>query len=659
MLSPWRNLGVVTATAVVSLLLAATASAETYTVNSKADPGSGGCDATECTLREAVEAANAHVNSPSDIPDVVTFSSAANTGAIQLVGDPVSITSDSLHIVGPGADKLTVFSDPNSNSARVFELFGFGFTPQDEYDVTISGLTLDGGRVIEQNGGVIFSTDGGFDEFADDGEGEFFCGDLAALTVDGVHVIGGDADGSGGGIAARGFGCSEKAASPGIDEGDVNVLNSTVSANHAAGPGGGIAMMPGSGSLFVSNSTIANNTSDSFGGGISVLVAAGKVTTSSSYAAQNSTITGNNVAADDSNGGGGIFSGEDFALRSTIVYGNTTTPPEEQPVETKAPTPVPSDLGSNSGNSFSAGYSLIGTRDGATVNDVSGEPNLSANPELGTLQNNGGPTPTELPATTSPAIDTGISNALTTDQRGLARTVDRDPSNAADGTDIGAVEVPADPAKPEPEPEPEPTPLPGPAPQLCLGKQVVLTKGGDADEKLTGTGVDDGIIAGGGQDDVFGIGGDDCLFGQVGDDKVEGGPGNDNANGDRDDDTVKGDGGEDSVRGQNGDDRVFGGPGSDPKVTGGAGDDFVKGGDGDDFVKGDGGNDSILPGGGQDFVHAGGGADTINSADGVKDQIICGTGKDVANVDDIDDVDKDCNTVNVIGGPHQRFFTAF
>jgi CSLREA domain-containing protein len=31
----------------------------TFTVNSTADPGSGSCDATECTLREAITAANA------------------------------------------------------------------------------------------------------------------------------------------------------------------------------------------------------------------------------------------------------------------------------------------------------------------------------------------------------------------------------------------------------------------------------------------------------------------------------------------------------------------------------------------------------------------------------------------------------------------------
>ena len=34
------------------------AHADTFTVNSTNDPGTGGCNATECTLREAITAAN-------------------------------------------------------------------------------------------------------------------------------------------------------------------------------------------------------------------------------------------------------------------------------------------------------------------------------------------------------------------------------------------------------------------------------------------------------------------------------------------------------------------------------------------------------------------------------------------------------------------------
>jgi len=67
--------------------------------------------------------------------------------------------------------------------------------------------------------------------------------------------------------------------------------------------------------------------------------------------------------------------------------------------------------------------------------------NLALNPLLGPLQDNGGATPTLLPASGSPAIDNGVDIICTAgpargrDQRGVAR-----PQGAH--CDIGAVEVP-------------------------------------------------------------------------------------------------------------------------------------------------------------------------------------------------------------------------
>src|SRR5687767_13513892 len=58
----------------------------TFTVNSTADPGSGTCDATECTLREAMDAANAapgldtiDFNIPGAGPHTITPASAFPT----------------------------------------------------------------------------------------------------------------------------------------------------------------------------------------------------------------------------------------------------------------------------------------------------------------------------------------------------------------------------------------------------------------------------------------------------------------------------------------------------------------------------------------------------------------------------------------------------
>jgi hypothetical protein len=69
---------------------------------------------------------------------------------------------------------------------------------------------------------------------------------------------------------------------------------------------------------------------------------------------------------------------------------------------------------------------------------------ISADPRLGPLQNNGGPTQTYALLPGSSAIDQGWNFGLTTDQRRLPRPVD-DPSipnvSGGNGTDIGAFEV--------------------------------------------------------------------------------------------------------------------------------------------------------------------------------------------------------------------------
>jgi hypothetical protein len=72
---------------------------------------------------------------------------------------------------------------------------------------------------------------------------------------------------------------------------------------------------------------------------------------------------------------------------------------------------------------------------------VTGSAPILAMPQLGTLQNNGGPTPTHAPLPGSPAIDAAsvcrdnLGVVLATDQRGFPRGVN------GDRCDIGAVEV--------------------------------------------------------------------------------------------------------------------------------------------------------------------------------------------------------------------------
>ena len=80
---------------------------------------------------------------------------------------------------------------------------------------------------------------------------------------------------------------------------------------------------------------------------------------------------------------------------------------------------------------------------------------IGVDPQLGPLADNGGPTQTMRPASTSPAIDRGVGAGASTDQRGQPRVFDVPSlSNAAggDGADIGAFELQSSEYVPPPSP---------------------------------------------------------------------------------------------------------------------------------------------------------------------------------------------------------------
>jgi hypothetical protein len=104
-----------------------------------------------------------------------------------------------------------------------------------------------------------------------------------------------------------------------------------------------------------------------------------------------------------------------------------------------------------------------------TGGTVTGTP-ISGDPALQPLADNGGPTQTMLPGEGSPALDAGSAFGLTTDQRGLCRPFDLPTVvNFGDATDIGAVEVGAQPCPGPPAP---PAPSGGPA---SFGSNPLIT----------------------------------------------------------------------------------------------------------------------------------------------------------------------------------------
>ncbi len=90
-----------------------------------------------------------------------------------------------------------------------------------------------------------------------------------------------------------------------------------------------------------------------------------------------------------------------------------------------------------------ATFSLVGDTSASRLT-TDGTDITGADPQLGPLAANGGPTATMLPADTSPVIDAGSANGLMTDQRGMPRPIDLPGypnASGGDGADIGAVEV--------------------------------------------------------------------------------------------------------------------------------------------------------------------------------------------------------------------------
>jgi predicted outer membrane repeat protein len=232
------------------------------------------------------------------------------------------------------------------------------------------------------------------------------------LTVSGLTLTNGYPSGSGGAI---------------LSFGTLTVQDSNISGNTAAAySGGGIYA---SGTLTVQRSTVSENTPD----GIRTRYATDHI--------QNSTISANvgsyglhpsfsSMYLDNTtvagNGGSGIYAFDsDVFLTSTVLADSQS-----------------SDL-SGFGSSFHAGFSLIENTGGNTISSTG--PNITgADPALGPLGSNGGPTPTNRPSNTSLLLDKGSGGG--TDQRGQPRPFDiASIPNAAggNGADIGAVELQA------------------------------------------------------------------------------------------------------------------------------------------------------------------------------------------------------------------------
>jgi hypothetical protein len=466
-----------TVLAVASLALPVGAQAATITVNTSND-----VSGAQCTLRDAIEAANANSAKgacpagESAVTDTIAFNLPAPS-TITLGTSAPSVTGATA-IVGPGAAQLTI---SGGSGFRLLEFSGSG---------SVSGLTFANSTCA------------------------FACGirNTGTLALEGVLVTHNTASASGG---ANIF-----PQSGGIENTGVMTLTlSTVSENHVTAasasnqnsPTAGGVYNGGGGKLTVDRSTIAGNTvSANAAGGVSTNATGGGISNFGMLTVERSTISGNSVTAtgganSNSAQGGGITNANAGTVKVKIdrstISGNTVTATGNSPQATaggfnvfgsiftvssstivgnSAPSSAnvaagalavfkntivakPVGVGPNcAGVTTSLGYNLSDTA-GCGFTQPTDKP--STNPMLAaTLADNGGPTRTFALLSGSPAIDQGLSSAgELVDQRGLTRPVEvPGVANAAggDGTDIGAFEeqvpappvVPADPVVPGPAP---------------------------------------------------------------------------------------------------------------------------------------------------------------------------------------------------------------
>ncbi|MDM7923596.1 MAG: right-handed parallel beta-helix repeat-containing protein [Pyrinomonadaceae bacterium] len=401
---------------VALLTFAAAANAATYTVTKADDTNDGVCDA-DCSLREALAAANADVAHDTIVFDTSVFHTPQT---IVLTGGELRIADNTaIAIYGPGASKLTL--DGNSTT-RILTIGGLA-------NATISGITFTRGNGVSTTStgraGAVYNYGG------------------TTLITD--CVITGNTAANGGGLN------NAASASPSpVSPGNLTIINSVVSNNTASGSGGGMQNFSTS-TVTIMNSTFTGNVSNgSTGGGGGAFNGGVRIT--------NSTFSGNSAPAGSGGGmqsngtlgavltnvtftnnsslnnGGGIHRGStnvNFWIRNSIVAGNNGT----------AASP---DVTNSAAGLVSLGNNIIGNVGTSTGWIASDQ--LGVNPILGPLGSHGGTVRTHPLLSGSPAIDAGQAcvfdlSCPTNNPPVAVSTDNRYYSRSASGIDIGAYEV--------------------------------------------------------------------------------------------------------------------------------------------------------------------------------------------------------------------------
>lgn len=256
--------------------LSLTAFSATYTVTKTADTNDGACDAADCSLREAIAAANASADN-DNIVFAALFSGAPQI--ITLSGTDLQINNNgTLAITGPGARLLTV---SGNNQSRIF-------TNNVDATTTISGMRMTGGNGAStvQNGraGAVYNNDG-------------------FLTLEFVSIESNSAANGGG---------TNNAGSGSI----MTIRNSALSNNTATGAGGAMQNFSTS-TLNLINVTVNHNTCNS------TLTGGGGIQANGTLTMSNVTFSGNSASGGD--GGAIYYNGSGLTMNNVTVANNAAS----------------------------------------------------------------------------------------------------------------------------------------------------------------------------------------------------------------------------------------------------------------------------------------------------------------------------------------------
>lgn len=436
----------------------------TFTVNSTVDavdvnPGDGVCEtavAGQCTLRAAVMEANALPGNDSislpagiftltipgsdfesqvgdiNITDGLTLSGATTSSTIidggtidrvidvrTIPGQQVSLSNLTLQNGASGG-----FGAGICNCSQATSLILHNVVVRNNVNFTSGGGIWNGGQITLTNSSV-------YNNVTANAGGGILNAANATMVIEGSKIYSNTAnfEGIGGGIYNTGHltvstsavyqnsvvandfiggvggGIANYEEFP-LDPGVVFVSNSSITNNLASAAGGGYYNISGDSSLV--NVTISENALPGSGPGGGILQLSGKTVITNATIVNNTATTGSGISV----------SGGSFLIANTIVSSNSP--------------------GNNcNGSTVSNGFNL---EDSNSCNFIAGGDIVNIDPMLGSLQDNGGQTPTYALLTGSPAIDSASNSFCPlTDQRGFTRPKDGDGDNTA-VCDIGAFE---------------------------------------------------------------------------------------------------------------------------------------------------------------------------------------------------------------------------